>query len=97
MSENILSRAVHRIFELPMKKNPNCKDYAFLFGNAEYEMLEAISSELSYTDALRVANALHAYADRIEASVKHEDKFRCDTCGHVKGSEPCLRSHPQTL
>lgn len=73
--ENILSRGVHRVFDLPNKASPDA-DTAWKFGNAECRMEEALSSMLSYTDALRVAVALNDYADRVSAEIEHRRKER---------------------
>jgi hypothetical protein len=60
---NILSRGVARVFRLTNRNPP--ADYAWRLGNAEGHIVEALSSMLSYTDAIRVAVALNAYAIKI--------------------------------
>jgi hypothetical protein len=72
--ENILSRGVHRVFDLPNKASPDA-DPMWKLGNAQFHMEEALSLMLSYTDALRVAVALNDYADRI--SVELEQRSNC--------------------
>jgi len=71
--ENILSRGVRRVFNLPNKDSPEA-DVAWKLGNAEYRMKDALSSMLSYTDALRVAVALNDYADRLSAEIEQRRK-----------------------
>ena len=71
--ENILSRGVHRVFDLPNKAAPNA-DAAWKYGNAECRMEEALSSMLGHTDALRVAVALNDYADRVSMEIEQRRK-----------------------
>lgn len=75
--ENILSRGVHRVFDLPNKASPDA-DTAWKIGNAECHMGEALSSMLSYTDALRVAVALNDYADRVSMEIEQRRKERSE-------------------
>lgn len=71
--QNILSRGVHRVFDLPNKISPDASA-AWKLGNAERRMEEALSSMLSYTDALRVAVALNDYADRLLREIEQRRK-----------------------
>lgn len=74
---NILSFGVHRVFDLPSKESPNA-DIAWKLDNAQRHIEEAISSMLSYTDALRVAVALNDYADRVSSKIEQQLKDRIE-------------------
>ena len=66
MSEqNILDKACFELFQLPLKKNKNAKYYAFFYGDALHELITALSNELSYTDALRVASAILNHVQKV--------------------------------
>jgi len=71
---NNLLRGVHRVFDLPNKALPEA-DMEWKLGNAEYHINEALSSMLSYTEALRVAIVLNKYADRLSAEIEQRPKI----------------------
>jgi len=69
MINDVLSRAVHAVFEIPSLKDPTSAA-AWQIGNVEYEITEALKNNLSYTDALRVAVALNDHYERVKREVK---------------------------
>ena len=66
-----------------MEREQRETDAAWKLGNAECRMEEALSSMLSYTDALRVAVALNDYADRVSAQIECRKKGEGEELGHA--------------